>query len=313
MFMPGGYPDFSWFVRAVSVLPIVTGAVIAGGVVGGFSVFALDRALAPSQGSDSATQATAVSLSKPIRVVGTPSAPVPNQVSTPKQDVVAASPTPVVAPTQTDASSPQVSNVAPPAAPKAWPDAMTRAHPQTDAAANSSPSQPVPTPMPPVAATNPAPDKSANNDNVQASPNLQTSSLQTSSPQTSSPQISGRQAQRRQAGVQTTETTSPVPVKPPRDRQRVVNVRPSQPNADDGNAEDDVSADDNGAAATEDVRPVLGRPVYNYYGGRPRYDRDGSRVIVRRGQPTSSDEASRPAPRPEPFWGSRDRDDRDDD
>jgi hypothetical protein len=300
--MPGGYPDFSWFIRAVRVLPIVTGAVIAGGVVGGFSVFALDRALAPSQGSDSATQATAASLSKPIRVVGTPSAPVPNQVSTPKQDVVAASPTPVVAPAQTDASSPQVSNVAPAAAPKAWPDAMTRAHPQTDAAANSSPSQPVLTPTPPVAA-NPAPDKSANNDNAQASPNLQTSS----------PQTPGRQAQRRQAGVQTTETTSLVPVKPPRDRQRVVNVRPSQPNADDGNAGDDVSADDNGAAATEDVRPVAGRPVYNYYGGRPRYDRDGSRVIVRRGQPASSDEVSTPAPRPEPFWGSRDRDDRDDD
>ena len=43
--MPAGYPDFSWFVRAVKILPIVAAAALAGGVIGGFSVIAVDKAL----------------------------------------------------------------------------------------------------------------------------------------------------------------------------------------------------------------------------------------------------------------------------
>lgn len=42
---PAPYPDFRWFFRTLRVLPVVAVAALAGGIIGGFSVFAIDLAL----------------------------------------------------------------------------------------------------------------------------------------------------------------------------------------------------------------------------------------------------------------------------
>ena len=39
------YPDLSWLIRAVRVLPVVAVAALVGGIIGGFTVFAIDSAL----------------------------------------------------------------------------------------------------------------------------------------------------------------------------------------------------------------------------------------------------------------------------
>src|SRR5690348_16714602 len=41
----GYYSDVSWFVRAVRAVPVIAGAALLGGVIGGFAVFAVDSAL----------------------------------------------------------------------------------------------------------------------------------------------------------------------------------------------------------------------------------------------------------------------------
>jgi hypothetical protein len=50
---PAPFPDFRWFFRTVRVLPVVAVAALAGGIIGGFSVFAIDLALTapPNHGS----------------------------------------------------------------------------------------------------------------------------------------------------------------------------------------------------------------------------------------------------------------------
>ena len=42
---PAPYPDFRWFLRSLRVLPVIAIAALVGGIIGGFSVFALDLAL----------------------------------------------------------------------------------------------------------------------------------------------------------------------------------------------------------------------------------------------------------------------------
>ncbi len=42
---PAPYPDFRWFFRTLRVVPVVAVAALAGGAIGGFSVFAIDVAL----------------------------------------------------------------------------------------------------------------------------------------------------------------------------------------------------------------------------------------------------------------------------
>lgn len=42
---PAPYPDFRWFFRTVRVLPVVAIAALAGGAIGGFSIFAINLAL----------------------------------------------------------------------------------------------------------------------------------------------------------------------------------------------------------------------------------------------------------------------------
>ncbi len=39
------YSDVSWFFRALRVVPVIAGAALLGGMIGGFAVFAIDSAL----------------------------------------------------------------------------------------------------------------------------------------------------------------------------------------------------------------------------------------------------------------------------
>jgi hypothetical protein len=76
------YPDLGLFVRAARVLPIVAIAAFAGGVVGGFAVFAINGALAPPRPDlGSNNHAAAAVPAKPVTIIGapTPNPPVPQQ------------------------------------------------------------------------------------------------------------------------------------------------------------------------------------------------------------------------------------------
>jgi hypothetical protein len=75
------YADLGLFVRAARVLPIVAIAAFAGGVVGGFAVFAINGALAPPRpdlGTNNHAAVPAVPA-KPVTIIGapTPNPPVP--------------------------------------------------------------------------------------------------------------------------------------------------------------------------------------------------------------------------------------------
>jgi len=43
--MRAGYADVNWFVRAARVAPVIAGAALVGGMIGGFAMFAIDSAL----------------------------------------------------------------------------------------------------------------------------------------------------------------------------------------------------------------------------------------------------------------------------
>jgi hypothetical protein len=69
------YPDLSWLIRAVRVLPVVAVAATVGGIIGGFTIFAIDSALTwqprPEFRADS--QAAAIGEqqgTRPVRIVG---------------------------------------------------------------------------------------------------------------------------------------------------------------------------------------------------------------------------------------------------
>jgi hypothetical protein len=81
--MPHGlYPDTNRFLRAVRVLPVLAGAALIGGMIGGFAVFAIDSALTwkpatwePTSQSRSDVRADNQSAveqqpTKPVRIVG---------------------------------------------------------------------------------------------------------------------------------------------------------------------------------------------------------------------------------------------------
>jgi hypothetical protein len=135
------FPDFSWFIRAVRILPIVAGAALAGGVIGGVSVFAIDSALTPPSHRD--VLAKAEPSANPIRTVGgsAPDAsagmsagppvqaqPAPVQPQTPAP---ASAPAQPIAPVQAQTAAPAAAPATPPALASqqaAWPDALSRGH-----------------------------------------------------------------------------------------------------------------------------------------------------------------------------------------
>ena len=84
---PAPYPDFRWFFRSLRALPIVALAALAGGIIGGFSVFALDLALtAPPSHRVSAevgkiTAEKAASSAATVPAAGTSAPPAPEQAA----------------------------------------------------------------------------------------------------------------------------------------------------------------------------------------------------------------------------------------
>jgi hypothetical protein len=130
------YPDLGLFVRAARILPIVAIAAFAGGVVGGFVIFAINGTLAPQRPDpgtnlDPTGRATAVSVpAKPVPIVG---APTPNPAVT--QPPAAAPPlqAPTPAPATSVATTAQTAvattaQTAPQDAPRPtrWPNALMR-------------------------------------------------------------------------------------------------------------------------------------------------------------------------------------------
>lgn len=128
---PARFPDFRWFFRTVRVLPLVAVATLAGGIIGGFSVFAIDLALtAPlnhdirADGGNIANESAAAAAP-----TVTPSAPpTPAQAASnvgPQTSVPAQQPTPQ---TQVQ-TSPRIAVTPPqPTQQTSWPDALSREH-----------------------------------------------------------------------------------------------------------------------------------------------------------------------------------------
>jgi hypothetical protein len=76
--MRSGYSDLNWFLRAARVVPVIAGAALLGGMIGGFAMFAIDSALTwdsapqsrPDAHSDNATSAVNPQPNKSVRIVG---------------------------------------------------------------------------------------------------------------------------------------------------------------------------------------------------------------------------------------------------
>src|SRR5437764_1208661 len=67
-----GYPDVNWFMRAARVLPAVAVAALVGGLIGGFSIYAIDSALTWQSRPDfrADNHAPEPQAMRPIRSVG---------------------------------------------------------------------------------------------------------------------------------------------------------------------------------------------------------------------------------------------------
>jgi hypothetical protein len=67
-----GYPDVNWFMRAARVLPAVAVAALVGGLIGGFSIYAIDSALTWQSRPDfrADNHAPEPQAMRPIRTVG---------------------------------------------------------------------------------------------------------------------------------------------------------------------------------------------------------------------------------------------------
>ena len=74
----GGYADVNWFVRAARVVPVIAGAALVGGMIGGFAMFAIDSALTwepvsqprPDGRAEGQASALVAQPTKPVRIVG---------------------------------------------------------------------------------------------------------------------------------------------------------------------------------------------------------------------------------------------------
>lgn len=173
---PAPYPNFGWFLRTLRAFPVVAVAALAGGIIGGFSVFAIDLAVTappnhgvpPEPGSklasetadDSDAAAPATKSSMPMRSFDAASAPAtaaPSVPARPASDLAAVStpslpavaePAPVSAGEVSPAQpAPSAMMTSPPSA--ALDGAIAIVHPQTVASNESQ------TPPPQVAVTQP--------------------------------------------------------------------------------------------------------------------------------------------------------------
>lgn len=185
----GGYADVNWFVRAARVVPVIAGAALIGGMIGGFAMFAIDSALTwepvsqprPDARAEGQVSAVVAQPTKPVRIVGGAipdpsagmSAPVPApqqrnttspaqispQLLTPKPLGPASQLQAQTATMGSGAPQPQNQTARPAQAPmqaatqqqSRWPDALSRAHQNAANAANANSAQQQGAP-PPVAA-----------------------------------------------------------------------------------------------------------------------------------------------------------------
>ncbi|HET8918272.1 MAG TPA: hypothetical protein VFN27_01195 [Xanthobacteraceae bacterium] len=190
--MRSGYSDVDWFLRATRratrIVPVIAGAALVGGMIGGFAMFAVDSALTWEPGSqprpdaraDSAASVVDQRSTKPVRIVGgaipDPSAgmsgppPAPQRSSAPAQaqvspQLLTAKPLGPASQLQPQTATTQAATTTQQPQPR-WPDALSRAH-QNAASATSAQQQ---APPPPAAAqtsdraTNETDRKEANSD-----------------------------------------------------------------------------------------------------------------------------------------------------
>jgi hypothetical protein len=74
--MRSGYPDVNWFLRATRVAPVIAGAALVGGMIGGFAIFAVDSALgtgfaaAADARADTTASVVDQHATRPVRIVG---------------------------------------------------------------------------------------------------------------------------------------------------------------------------------------------------------------------------------------------------
>jgi len=76
--MRSGYSNVGWFLRAARVVPVIAGAALLGGMIGGFAMFAIDSALTwdpapqsrPDARADNRASAVNPQPNKSVRIVG---------------------------------------------------------------------------------------------------------------------------------------------------------------------------------------------------------------------------------------------------
>jgi hypothetical protein len=157
---PAPYPDFRWFFRSLRALPIVAIAALVGGIIGGFSVFALDLALTTPPNHEVGAEVGKINVEKASEsaaaspAAGTSAPPVPQRAAASNAPPSIAAPQPVP---QSQAQTAPAIAVTPPLSPQqtTWPDALSREHksaPDTAASATSPPAMP----EPPAAVATPA-------------------------------------------------------------------------------------------------------------------------------------------------------------
>jgi hypothetical protein len=150
--MPAAFPDFSWFVRAMR-LPIVACAVLAGGVIGGVSVYAIDSALAPlPMRSADATSQPSPPVAQPQAMNTGARQKAPNAVRIIDDSGAHSTIGAAAAPPQPNVSN-QAAQMQPPAT---WPDALSRSHGPAADSASVTPSATPPMPAAPVVPVAPA-------------------------------------------------------------------------------------------------------------------------------------------------------------
>ena len=128
---PLPYADFRWFFRSLRALPVVAIAALVGGIIGGFSVFALDLALTTPPNHEAGAEVGKINGEKASEstaaapAAGTSSPPVPQQEAASNAPPSIAAPQPVP---QAQAQTAPAIAVTPPLAPQqtTWPDALSR-------------------------------------------------------------------------------------------------------------------------------------------------------------------------------------------
>jgi hypothetical protein len=284
--MRSGRSDVSWFLRAARVVPVIAGAALLGGMIGGFAMFAIDSALTwepTSQSPQSRLEARADNQAnvanpqptRPVRIVG-------GAIPDPSAGMSAPPPAPQQHSAATPAQTPTATR---------WPDALSRAHQNAANAGNTPNAQQQTAPAVPV----------------------QTNDRAASADDQSSSDISRRDRYSRRHAIVGTNgfrtggddaSASPPHRRDARSYDRLYDSYGSRRDRAYSDTRQrsygDIRDNQNDAASRSD----LSRSDTRRYGPDARY-RGRSRVIDRE-QPEQNGRAQAfdsARPRPEPFWG----------